>query len=224
MDVLLDQKVELISPFEAGLVITLTFFLTAIVGAILLLTFGYGPTLVLGELLILAIPLGYLISKRVDVKSFVGINFKPKFLLIGVGCGGILILLNIIISGMLTYIFGNSQAVEQSNALLKNLSLTPSGLIIAAASLALAGICEEFAFRGFLQKTLTKRYSFVPAIVISAAVFGIFHFDPQVVYTLAAFLSGLFLGYTYYRWNYITAATAHLVMNLIVLAVIILGL
>jgi membrane protease YdiL (CAAX protease family) len=219
----LEQETKFVSPFEAGLVITLTFLLTAVVGAILLLTLGYGPTLVLGEIIILATPLGYLRLKRIDVKSYVGVNFKPKFLLIGIVCAGILILLNIIISGALTYIFGNSQAVIDSNNLLRNLSETPSGLIMVIASLTLAGICEEFAFRGFLQRTLTKKYSFVPAAVISAAVFGIFHIDPQLVYTLAAFLSGLFLGYIYHRWNYVTAATAHSVMNLIVLTLLIMG-
>jgi hypothetical protein len=124
----LEQETKFVSPFEAGLVITLTFLLTAVVGAILLLTLGYGPTLVLGEIIILATPLGYLRLKRIDVKSYVGVNFKPKFLLIGIVCAGILILLNIIISGALTYIFGNSQAVIDSNNLLRNLSETPSGL------------------------------------------------------------------------------------------------
>jgi membrane protease YdiL (CAAX protease family) len=97
--------------------------------------------------------------------------------------------------------------------------------------LALAGVCEEFAFRGFLQNSIFRtlktskppRYAFAVAVIISAAIFGLFHFDPQFVYTLAAFITGLALGYIYHRWNYTTSATAHASMNLIVLALLLLG-
>jgi len=97
--------------------------------------------------------------------------------------------------------------------------------------LALAGICEEFAFRGFLQTSIFKStsatksstYAFVIAVLISAGVFGIFHFDPQAVYTIAAFITGLALGYIYHRWNYTTSAMAHASMNLIVLALLLTG-
>jgi membrane protease YdiL (CAAX protease family) len=34
---------------------------------------------------------------------------------------------------------------------------------------------------------------------------------------LAAFITGLALGFIYHRWNYTTSATAHATMNLIVL-------
>jgi membrane protease YdiL (CAAX protease family) len=89
------------------------------------------------------------------------------------------------------------------------------------AALALAGVCEEFTFRGFLQSTLTRRYSFIPAVIVSAVTFGIFHPDPQLVYILSAFTAGLVLGYVYYRWNsYVVSAVAHSTVNLVVLAVL----
>jgi membrane protease YdiL (CAAX protease family) len=218
-----NQKTKVIPSLEAGLVIFLTFFLSVFVGAAILLTVGDGPALVIGELLILIIPTVYLLMKKVDIKSYVGINLKPKYILIGVGCAFLLLLLNIASSAALTAIFGTSQAVEQSNSLLSNLTGSPSGLIAVVLSLSLAGVCEEFALRGFLQNTLTRRYSFLPALLISAAVFGLFHFDPQFVYIIAAFISGLALGYIYHRTNYVTAATAHSVMNIIVLGFLMLG-
>jgi membrane protease YdiL (CAAX protease family) len=106
------------------------------------------------------------------------------------------------------------------------------GFVAVVASLALAGICEEFAFRGFLQNSLFKslhinpkysKYAFAIAVVIAAAVFGLFHFDPQGVYTLSAFITGLALGGIYHKWNYTTSATAHASMNLMVLALLMLG-
>jgi membrane protease YdiL (CAAX protease family) len=220
-----NQESKAVPPFEAALVIIVTFFLSAFLGAAILLTLGYGPASVIGELLILIIPLIYLLTKRIKIKSYVGINLKPKFILLGLAFGAILFLLDIVVSTVLTNILGTSQAVEQVNADLVNTSSTTIGLIMVTASLALAGVCEEFAFRGFLQNALTRRFSFLPAILVSAAVFGIFHFDPQGVYTLSAFISGLVLGYIYHRWNsYVVSATAHSAMNLIVIALLLMGL
>jgi membrane protease YdiL (CAAX protease family) len=220
-----NQESKAVPPFEAALVIIVTFFLSAFLGAAILLTLGYGPAGVIGELLILIIPLIYLLTKRINIKSYIGINLKPKFILLGLASGAILFLLNIVVSTVLTNILGTSQAVEQVNMDLVNTSSTTIGLVMVTASLALAGVCEEFAFRGFLQNALTRRYSFLPAVLVSAAVFGIFHFDPQGVYTLSAFISGLVLGYIYHRWNsYVVSATAHSTMNLIVIALLLMGL
>jgi membrane protease YdiL (CAAX protease family) len=212
-----------VPPFEAALVIILTFFLSIVLSAIFLLTVGMGPTLVIGELVILLIPLSYLLLKRVNIKTFVGIDLKPKFILLGAALGVALLFVNIVVSGILTSIFGVSQAVQESNTLLTTLSSSPQGLIAVVASLALAGVCEEFAFRGFLQNALNRRYSFIPAVIVSSFVFGLFHFDPQLVYILSAAIGGIALGYIYHRWNYVTSATAHTTMNLIVLALLLLG-
>ena len=46
-----------------------TFFIYLFVGVFILLTLGTAPTLIIGELLILAVPLIYLLVKRVDIKS-----------------------------------------------------------------------------------------------------------------------------------------------------------
>ena len=226
-----NQKPDFVPPWEAALVIVVTFFVFLFVGAALLFTVGDGPTLVVGELLILIVPLIYLVSKRIDVKNYIKLDLKPKYILLGIGFGGVLLLLNIVVSGALTVLLGESQAVQQSNDLIANLSATPFGFIAVAVSLALAGICEEFAFRGFLQNSIFKSlaakisptYAFAVAAFISAAIFGLFHFDPQAVYTLSAFITGLALGYVYHKWNYTTSATAHASMNLVVLALLLFG-
>ena len=227
-----NKKTNFISPYEAVLVIVVTFFVFLILSAASLLIVGEAPTLIIGELLILAVPVIYLLQKHIDIRSFAKIELKPKFVALGLVCGGLLLLLNVVVSGTLTYIFGTSRAVVDSNNLITGLSASPSGLIAVASSLALAGVCEEFAFRGFLQNSIFKgiainpkygKYAFPIAVIVSAAVFGLFHFDPQGVYTISAFISGLALGYIYHRWNYTTSATAHAFMNLIVLLFFLLG-
>ena len=216
------------SPYEAALVIVVAFFLFLFIGGASLLLWGEGPTLVVGEVVILLVPLIFLMAKHIDVKSYVRADPKPKYLLLGLALGAVLLGLNIAISSLLTYLFGTSAAVEESNTLLYDLSGNPEGFALVAASLVLAGICEEFAFRGFLQNSITRRlahrrYAHVPAILIAALVFGLFHFDPQGIYILAAFISGTALGYIYHRLNYVASATAHASMNLMVLALLLLG-
>ena len=217
------EKVNVISPVEAILVVIATFFLFLFLGAIVLLEFGTGPTLVFGELVILIVPLGYLMLKNIDVRRYVGIDVKPKLILAGIISGLALFLLDIVVSGAMTFIFGASKAVEESNALIVSLTSSTQGLILVVVSLSLAGICEEFAFRGFLQNTINRKYSFLPSAIIAAVAFGIFHFDPQFVYTFSAMITGLALGYIYHRWNsYVVSATAHTTVNIIVLTVLLL--
>jgi membrane protease YdiL (CAAX protease family) len=144
--------------------------------------------------------------------------------LLGFACGALLLFVDIIVSVALTAIFGVSQAVEESNTMITDLSSSTSGLVAVIVALSLAGFCEEFAFRGFLQSTLTRRYSFIPAVIVSAVTFGLFHFDPQLVYILSALTAGLVLGFIYHHWNsYVVSALAHSTLNLVVLAALLLA-
>ena len=203
---------------DTVLVIVVTFFLVMFLGAILLIFVGSGPALVLSELIILIVPLGYLLFKHVDIKRYVGLDVTPKLVLLGFVSAALLLAVDIAVSIVLTAIFGDSQAVQKSNNTIIELSSSPEGLISVVSALGLAGVCEEFAFRGFLQSTLTRRYSFIPALIVSAFTFGLFHFDPQLVYILSAASAGLVLGYVYHRWNsYVVSAIAHSTVNLLVL-------
>jgi membrane protease YdiL (CAAX protease family) len=164
-----------------------------------------------------------MLVKRINVRSYVGLDVKPKFIMLGLASGALLLFVDIIVSLVLTTIFGVSQAVEESNAMLTELSSSTSGLIAVITALTLAGVCEEFAFRGFLQSTINRRYSFIPAVIISSVTFGLFHFDPQLVYILSAIAAGLVLGYVYHRWNsYVVSAIAHSTVNLMVLVTLLL--
>ena len=218
-----EKKVP-VSTIEAVLVIVVTFVLIMLLGSIFYLALDTGLALVISELIILIVPLGYLLYKRVNIKSYIGLDVNPRLVLWGFVSATILLSVDIAVSAVLFIIFGESQAVIESNTLITDLSTTPSGLIYVATALGLAGVCEEFAFRGFLQNTLTRRFSFIPAVITSAFVFGLFHFDPQLVYIISAMSAGLVLGYIYHHWNsYIVAAIAHSSVNLIVLAMLVLG-
>jgi uncharacterized protein len=77
------------------------------------------------------------------------------------------------------------------------LALTAAGilkqaLLWAAAYLAV-GIAEEFAFRGYLQYTLTWGMGFWPAAVVTSILFGLIHLDVQAPWRAIANIAVLAL-------------------------------
>ncbi len=56
-----------------------------------------------------------------------------------------------------------------------------------------AGICEEFFFRGMVLDAYAARFGAKKGIVISAVLFGLFHFNPQNL--LGPIFLGLMFGY-----------------------------
>lgn len=74
-------------------------------------------------------------------------------------------------------------------------------------------IAEELVFRGFVFQRLCRKNA-VAAVVISAALFGVMHFNMvQGIYT---FIIGLVLAYIVYRTgSLVVVAAAHMAMNLV---------
>ncbi len=79
--------------------------------------------------------------------------------------------------------------------------------------IALAGpVVEEYVFRGAIARSLLKQYSPTTAILISAAIFGVFHINPAQI--LPAFLIGIVFGWVYYRTaSLIPVIVMHVVNN-----------
>ncbi|NDV82201.1 CPBP family intramembrane glutamic endopeptidase [Bacteroides sp. 51] len=65
-------------------------------------------------------------------------------------------------------------------------------------SIALFGpILEELMFRGAIMRALLKKYNPTKAIILSALIFGIIHFNPAQI--VAGAILGLLLGWIYYK-------------------------
>jgi len=204
----------------AIIAVVATFILFLFVGAALVVLFGYAIGMMFGELLLIVVPLGYMLYKGVDVQRYIGLEMKPKTILVGAASGVFLLFFSLFISTVLVSVFGVSEAVEETNKLVVDMSSSLEGLLSVIVSLSLAGVCEEFTFRGFLQTAINSRYSLGPALLVSSLAFGLFHFDPQGVYIISAFLMGLLLGYIYHRWHsYVVPAVAHATLNLVTLTI-----
>lgn len=71
-------------------------------------------------------------------------------------------------------------------------------LIIVAGAL-FPGFSEEVFFRGIITRRFFRSCSPKKAILLSAALFGIFHFNPWQMTN--AFLGGIFYGWIYWRYR-----------------------
>jgi membrane protease YdiL (CAAX protease family) len=212
-----------ISPLAAVLAVVASFFLVMFLGAAVFILVGYSIAQIFVELLVLVIPLGYMLYKRVNIRSFIGFDTKPLSVPLGVAFAAVLFLFDILITTTLTLILGTSAAFQESNNLIISAGESSQGLILVIFSVLLAGVCEEFTFRGFLQTAVNDKYSFGTALLVSSVAFGFFHFDPQAVYTISAFLIGILLGYIYHHWHsYVANAAAHATVDLITMTLLVL--
>jgi len=90
---------------------------------------------------------------------------------------------------------------------------TRSQLVLALLAVGVApGVAEETFFRGLVQTRVRARWGTRPAIVTSAAAFGVFHLDP--VQGALAFVAGLFLGWVVERFGGLRPSiAAHAINN-----------
>lgn len=89
-------------------------------------------------------------------------------------------------------------AMEEFSRQLAELARSPDTAVLLFAGVALApAICEEALFRGVVQGALSRRMTARAAIVIQAALFGIYHLN--VYQAIPAFAVGLLMGWLAHR-------------------------
>lgn len=151
----------------------------------LALRFGiFGTALI--QLVILMIPILYAWYMKADFKKLFSLK-RPKMLHL---IGGILlwagtwILEQIVITSLAEWFPGLVETSKTLESVILDSGFLPSFLVIAICP----SIAEEFAFRGFLFGSLKEKWKPWLAIVISAALFGIYHMN------LLQFVGGLMMG------------------------------
>ncbi len=79
-------------------------------------------------------------------------------------------------------------------------------------------ICEEVFFRGYVQRTFERTLDW-RSVILVGVIFGLFHFNPLGLVTLAVL--GMLLGYFFYRSkSLLPSMAAHFTNNLIAVAVL----
>lgn len=139
--------------------------------------------------LLLAVALGWLLS--VDPLGRLGISWGGALLGLA-ATGPLLVMLGLLLRSRNPVLIEFRRTVEGvAGPLFSGASWWQ---VVALAGIA--GLAEEALFRGLLQEGLTSWLGWVPALLISGAVFGILHWLTGL-YALLAGLVGLYLGALY---------------------------
>lgn len=152
--------------------------------------------LILQQILMALLVIGYAIYIKVDVKEIFSLNVpKIKDLLGAVLIWAGVLIFMMFLSALLYYIFpGNMEGSEASMDMLTN--GVPFALVVLAVAF-IPAICEELCFRGILFGTLNKRLKPIMAIVITGLIFGIYHMDIVKIFVVG--ILGIALAYVVYK-------------------------
>ena len=102
---------------------------------------------------------------------------------------------------------------------------SPAGLAMACLMIVvLAPLAEELLFRGWIYTALRWRFGFAPALVTTAVLFALAHWESTHLYALAILPIALVLGYLRERTGSARATTLfHMIYNFCGLALSFLG-
>ncbi len=140
----------------------------------------------------------FLLISRFDMKEVLRLhgtrplNFLVTFclMLFAIPIAGIFNLLNLL---LVNSIFGRV-IIQQIPAAKDGKELIINILVIAGS----AGLCEEFLFRGFVQRGF-ERFGTARSIFFAALLFSLTHMDFQKI--LGTFILGLLIGFIVYKTN-----------------------
>ncbi|HHW47200.1 MAG TPA: CPBP family intramembrane metalloprotease [Clostridiaceae bacterium] len=181
-----------------SIIYSLTVLLFLIIGHRVQRNEFYSGILITEFGLILLPALIYMLVFKYDIKKVMRFNkagFVNLFLIFmimvfAIPAVGVLNLVNL---ALIKHIFGKTLIVQPpvaDNAV----KLLINVLVIGGS----AGICEEFLFRGVMQRGF-ERFGAVKSILLTAFLFGLLHMDFQKL--LGTFLLGALIGFIVYRTN-----------------------
>ncbi|MBN2012665.1 CPBP family intramembrane metalloprotease [candidate division KSB1 bacterium] len=87
------------------------------------------------------------------------------------------------------------KAIEDS----LKINTTTDFILIVFSAVVLAAVCEELLFRGFLQVSFENTFDVTRAVMLTALVFAIIHFNPW--WTIQLIVFGIFLGVIAWKTN-----------------------
>lgn len=171
----------------------------------------YGNCLNLLSIILSMIVFLLLLTKKNNFKiNFLG-NISLQGILLSLLCAGLFyLILDKGLDPMFERIFPASEDSYQQ--VLQSLSLAP--VVSFFQVCVLAPIIEEILMRDFLLDGLLPNYGETKALLISAFLFALLHFN--MVQTLSAFVCGMVLGMLYlYKRSIFCCILAHVGYNLI---------
>jgi membrane protease YdiL (CAAX protease family) len=166
-----------------------------VVGGVSSVVFGLHFTILLSETLIFLIPFSFLPVVGYSLRRFLSFpgSFHPSFWLWLLLSLASLFVVVSDLSGYMHQLWPRPEFWQEAILRFYVAETWPEYLFRLFAAGILAGFCEEFAFRGFLQTIFTQRLGRDVGILLTSFLFALIHLDPWNF--LSLFLLGLFLGY-----------------------------
>ena len=199
----------------------------ALVAVILMIVFTFSGLLVLfGDnsvnLTSITLIVGivfYFVTREPEEKEAMSLKAVPKVLK---DWKTDLLILIPIMMNIICYAFAKAFVPEFLEHLSERTNFLSTGqIIVLIAELIVAALGEEIAWRGFFLTKLSKRFPFIPALLITATLFSLCHFSVgsfvAVLYDLIFIaVNAVFYGIIYKRSNSIIVSTiSHLLANLV---------
>lgn len=150
-----------------------------------------------------------LLKRRYKINIFS--NITPQGILLAVCCS---VLFFLLLDKCLDPIFENifPQSEQDYQESIQSLIKSPVTSLMHVC--IIAPVIEEILMRGFVLGGLRNNYGIIKALLISALLFSLLHFN--MVQTLSAFVCGIILGLLYIKTNSIFCCIiAHCGYNLI---------
>jgi membrane protease YdiL (CAAX protease family) len=144
-----------------------------------------------------------------------GLRMEPKDVLVGLACGFVGQFLIGFVLLPLYDLFGIDQdKVGDTAEKLADRAHDPVGVVCLFLVVVVgAAIFEELFYRGLWMRSIARRFGTVPAVVLTAVLFGLMHFQPLDTFALTAF--GLIAGTLAARYGRLGPAIwAHVAFNL----------
>lgn len=159
------------------------------------------------QIIFVAITLFFATYKGAGFKELGLKKVTPKTLTIVSIVAVLLYLLSAVIMFVLTNLFGSPPRVDEYIELIMP---RDSFQLIALVfiNLAIVGICEELAFRGFIQKGFQNSFGKIKGLLTASVLFGLPHVFNSPYNVATAFVGGLFLGYVWQKTDENTTASA----------------
>ena len=160
----------------------------------------------------------YFITREPEEKEEMSLKAVPKVLK---DWKTDLLILIPVVMNIICYAFAKAFVPEFLVHLSDRTNFLSSGqIVVLIAELIIAALGEEIAWRGFFQNKLSKRFPFVPSLLITATLFSLCHFsvDSFVVVLYDLFfiaVNAVFYGIIFKRSNSVIVSTiSHLMANL----------
>jgi membrane protease YdiL (CAAX protease family) len=143
------------------------------------------------------------LGRRLRLSDLGYVPAPPRWALRGAAAGFLALPLAFFLHALLRSVTGSETSTAIQQLLGSDVSLLQAGTLLLYGGV-LVPIVEEFVFRGVLFGWLRQRFAFMPAALLSSAVFGAFHVRPEAAIVTGAI--GFVLAWLYEKSRSIVPA------------------